>query len=645
MMSLRMNEVKKQLETQIRRGNLLATSVENVLFLLANALNPVVETSIKELIAENAWEEINDRFYKKLSFGTGGMRGRTIGNYVTTAEKGKLGAYQRPEHPCVGTNCLNEFNITRAITGLVECLKKSLDKEKVTLVVAHDTRFFSEEFTQLCAKIVTNLGSDIYLFKGARSTPQLSFAVRELSADGGVVLTASHNPPHDNGFKVYFKDGGQLVEPHVSQLIEQINQVKKEAFVTLNDKGKAIYLDEKFDEKYRSWLRHLLLRPSLFESEAFSVVYTNLHGTGGKIIVPLLKNLGIKVKTVAEQNVEDSRFPTVKSPNPENQEALSQAIKLADSLNIGLVIGTDPDADRMGVAVKNKAGDLVLLSGNQIGSLLAWYRLQTLFDQNILNNDNAKNAVIIKTLVTTPLQNKIANDFGVHLVETLTGFKYIGAKLKKYQAALPKEKAENYQSLAESESRELYLKFSKYFVFGGEESYGYLGADFVRDKDANGSALMMVELALFARSRGLFMTELLDQLYQKYGLHLERSESLVMRGAKGNEKIKQLIASYQKNPPQKIAGRRVVQVRDFSKGDEVDIEGEVLPAESMFMFDLSDDSKIAVRPSGTEPKIKYYLFVNQEINRFSLEETKRELEKHLDNLWECLHNDVLSRMS
>jgi phosphoglucomutase len=400
------------------------------------------------------------------------------------------------------------------------------------------------------------------------------------------------------------------------------------------------------DEAYKSRLRTLVLRPEVVAGQKdLKIVFTPIHGTGAVISVPVLRSLGFQVLTVPAQDKADGAFRTVKSPNPENAEALSMAIALAEKEGADLVIGTDPDCDRMGVAFRDSQKRMQLLSGNQIGSLLAYYRTKTLKEQGILNDQNQGRGVIIKTLVTTDLQKAIATKEGVRCVETLTGFKYIGEKLDKYEAALPADVRARYRSLSEEETRALRLKYSSFFVFGGEESYGYSGGDFVRDKDANAAALMFAEVAAYAKSQGKTLDQLLDQVYLEYGYYLEKNGSLVFEGAEGADKIRRLAESYQKEPPSEMDGSKVVSVKDFSVGRIKDVEGDALPKEKMTMFELADTRRIAVRPSGTEPKIKFYMFgKNSEVAAATLAQAKKTLSDALDRLWDWIQQDVKKRV-
>jgi phosphoglucomutase len=642
---LEMSAIPKSLSAAVANGSLLESAKSNITALLDGTTSAIAPLAVQELVDAGAWEELNDRFFKTLAFGTGGLRGRTIGRVVTKAEQGVGGPNGRPEHPCVGTATMNFYNLSRAVRGLITYAKQFAGaSRKPVLVFAHDTRHFSRDFAEFCAKTCADLGCDAYLFEGARSTPQLSFAVRELRADGGVVLTASHNPAHDNGFKAYFNDGAQIVDAHADAIVREVNAITSERYEILpeSERGSITVLGAEMDACYVALLKTLLLKPSLLEGASTKIVFTNLHGTGGHINVPMLREFGFEVLTVPEQDVQDGRFPTVESPNPENGPALKMAIDLAEQSGAEIVIGTDPDADRMGVAVRDAAGKMVLLTGNQIGSLMAWYRLKTCFELGWLTNANRNRAVLIKTYVTTELQHAIADGFGVGIVDTLTGFKYIAGKLRKYEEAIPADKKGDYRSLSQAQTRALRLEYSRFFVFGGEESYGYLGSDAVRDKDANGAALMFAEVAAYAKSVGKTLPELMDDVYTEYGYYLEIGKSLVMEGADGAAKIASLANSYAENPPTEVDGSAVLRVRDFAKQDLFDQEGDLLPKEKMLFVDLADGRSFAVRPSGTEPKIKFYLF-GKKAPGGDLSAAKEAVKSALASLWSWIETDAAKR--
>jgi phosphoglucomutase len=643
-----MSDLRETLERAVDGGQLLAASFANILRLLTGGNNPLYPEAIEELAGENAWRELNDRFFKTLDFGTGGLRGRTIGKIVTRIERGASVGDGCPQFPCVGTNAMNFYNVSRATQGLVRYLKQGQSEAKPSLAIAHDTRFFSRQFAEVASKVATENGCDVFLFESGRSTPELSFAVRHTNSTAGIVITASHNPLHDNGYKVYFSDGAQIVEPHASGIIAQVNAVAGEAYDPLPEshKGKLIILGADLDAVYKKRLRTLVLRPEVVAAQrGLKIIFTSIHGTGGIISVPALRDLGFDVRSVPEQDEPDGAFSTVKSPNPENADALAMAVELARAENADLVIGTDPDADRLGVACRDQSGKMRLLSGNQIGSLLAYYRIKTLKEQQVLTGLTAARAVVLKTIVTTDLQKAIAEREGLRCVETLTGFKYIGAKLGKYEAALPVKIRRNYRELSEEDTRDARLKYSSYFVCGGEESYGYSGADFVRDKDGNGAAIMISEVAAYAKSKGLTLDQLLNQVYVEYGCYLEMNGALVFEGADGAEKIRGLAKSYLAAPPGEMDGSEVVGIKDFSAGGIQDLDGDLLPKEKMTIFELADGRRIAVRPSGTEPKIKFYLFGNnRNVSSDSLDQAKASLAAALESLWNWLQGDVRKRV-
>jgi phosphoglucomutase len=653
-----MNTLTERIEAAVKAGQLLDSSAQNILQLLARSTQKLNEESITELVDSGAWNELNDRFFKTLAFGTGGLRGRTIGKVVTQAERGTPKELERPEFSCVGTNAMNAFNISRATQGLVAYLKEWFHKEGRTdrpkIAIAYDTRHFSSDFAELTARVASENGADVVLFEKPRSTPELSFAVRYTNASAGIVITASHNPSHDNGYKVYFNDGAQVVEPHASGIIRQVNATESDVYEPLkaSEQGVIQRVSTDIDEPYMGRLETLVLDPeAVKQGTALRIIFTSIHGTGGEISEPILKRLGFNVAVVPEQAGFDGRFPSVKSPNPENGEALTLAIAQANREGADLVIATDPDCDRMGVAFRNSAGEMELLTGNQIGSLIAWYRATALLRQNVLHPGNLNRGVIIKTFVTSDLQKAIAHKLGLRCVETLTGFKYIGAKLGKYELALGNEVQARYRALSEAETRALRLEHSSFYVFGGEESYGYSGADFTRDKDGNGAAVMFAEVAAYAKGNGLTLDALLDQIYAEFGFYLEKNGNLTFEGASGAAKIKQLVESYAANPPTEIDGTPVTANRNFAVEDIYDVEGDLIPKEAMLMMELADGRRVAVRPSGTEPKIKFYLFARQEpqpgqqFSREELASIKANVRASLERLWTVLQADVDARLA
>jgi phosphoglucomutase len=652
-----MSTLTQQINHALADGKLRADAAEHIRKTLAGAESEFVGCVIGELTAEKEWEELNDRFYKTLAFGTGGLRGRTIGKVVTKAELGTPNSLSRPEFPCVGTNAMNYFNVARATRGLVSYVRKWRSKNANTgrskIVIAHDTRHFSREFAQLAAETAATYGCDAVVFDGPRSTPELSFAVRYFKADAGVVITASHNPPHDNGYKVYFSDGAQVVEPHASGIIAEVNSDEGARSdgskgSPADEKGEIITVGEEVDRAYMERLETLVLdREVIAKARSLKIVYTPIHGTGSIIVKPMLQRLSVDFSIVPEQDQMDGRFPTVKSPNPENAEALRLGIALAQREKADLVAATDPDCDRLGVAVRTASSEMKLLSGNQIGSLLAWYRAKTFFDRGILNKENAHRGVIIKTFVTSDLQKVIAEKFGLRCVDTLTGFKYNGAKLNKYEeeTATP-----NYRELSEEETRSLRLEKSSFYIFGSEESYGYSGADFVHDKDGNAAVIMFCEVAAYAKSKGMTLDTLLDQIFCEFGYFEEKNHSIYFEGADGAEKIRRLLISYDENPPRQMLDSPITCIRNFEKETIRDIEGDEIPKEKMLIFELADKTRIAVRGSGTEPKIKYYLFgarlpTNEKLSHDELARARAEIGQRLDALWDWLREDAERRVT
>jgi phosphoglucomutase len=636
-------EFKQAIESAVQEGKLSTDSAENVGRLMRESKQvPRMLASIQELVDTCEWEELNDRFFRTLAFGTGGLRGRTIGKVVTKAEMGKPTALGRPEFPAVGTNCMNYGNVARATQGLVNYLKKNFSGKAPSVVFAHDTRHFSREFAELSARTVAAAGGTAYLFAEDRSTPELSFAVRHLGAQAGVEITASHNPPHDNGYKVYFSDGAQIVEPHASGIIREVEAVQEpEVDPHPKQGGKVVVLGQEVDTAYLEALKELVIEGEMLKKEGakLRVVYSPLHGTGVRIVPAMLKGVGVEASLVASQEKGDGRFPTVKSPNPENGEALALGIEQAKKEKADLVLATDPDADRMGVAVRNSSGEYELITGNQIGSLLSAYRIDRMRAKGWIRPGEEKCCCLIKTFVTTDLQKEIAGSAGMRCVETLTGFKYIGEKLGVYE-----KQAGGRGQMGAEEWRKRRIEKSTFFVFGGEESYGYSGGDYVRDKDANGAVLMFVEAAAWAKSQGRNLLEEMDEIYRRHGLYLEKLGTLEMPGAEGAKQIAQAVESYQSRPPKVWGGRKVVGVVDFEKGCHRDVEGQEIPKERMLIFDLGEGFRVAVRASGTEPKMKCYFFGKRKVGATEdLGRAKQELAGELNELWSWTQADAEKR--
>ncbi len=616
--------------------------------------------SLRELVEAGAWEELNNRFYKNLAFGTGGLRGRTIAALPTAAETGEnQSSGGTPAHAALGSACMNDFNVVRATIGLFRYSQKFLAENSRSvgvpaLVVAHDVRHFSRHFCELTVSTWRQLGGKASLFDGPRSTPQLSFSVRHLSSTAGIVITASHNPPHDNGYKVYFRDGAQIVSPHAEGIIAQVNKVdliEAGPFLNKNMEGVTV-LGSDVDAAYARVLEENVLDPALLRRIRPKVVFSPIHGTGGIMSVPLMKKFGVEVVTVEEQETLDPRFPTVQSPNPENAEALSLAIQKAIAFGADLVLATDPDADRMGVAVAvaNREGAMDLLTGNMIGSVLAEYRASKMKDLGLLPRQGSNRAAIIKTFVTTPLQAAIAKAHGLKLIDTLTGFKFIGQKLTDYETELKENllkeegRSIDYDAAGHRELLDLHLQYGTYFVFGGEESYGYLASDRLRDKDANAAVIMFCEMAAALQEEGKTVGQYLDSIYLKYGYYSEKLLNIVHQGAAGAAAIARILKSYRDHPPRDIGGIGIEKFTDFGLEDVFDADGKQIPKENFYFLKMANGYSCAVRGSGTEPKIKFYLFAREEVaDASTLAKAKHNAAEKLSALEMAIQADAEKR--
>lgn len=651
-------DILKKIRSAGEHGTLFEVTIANIEdWINSNFLPSWALASIEELVEKEAWKELNNRFYKYLEFGTGGMRGRTIGELITKAEKGIPMEFEAPQHPAVGAATLNDFNIIRATIGLFHYCgqylhKKPVNNEAAKIVIAHDVRFFSKHFCDLIASTWVRLGGCAEIFSGPRSTPQLSFSVRYLSCTCGVVITASHNPPHDNGVKIYFDDGAQIVSPHDIGIIKCVNEVKlSEISPYLNKKMDGVMtLPLSVDQAYLDGLEENILAPELFKNNKLRIVFTPIHGTGGIISLPLMERHGIEVISVRQQMKMDPRFPTVQSPNPENFDALSEAITLAKNNKVDLIFGTDPDSDRMGVGVADGDGEIQLLNGNIIGALLADYRINKLKELGIIPQNGCHNAAILKTFVTTPLQESIADIHGIKVINTLTGFKWIGEKLKIYEEQLKKYLLEtkgidlSYDTTSYRKRSELLLRYSTFTIFGGEESYGYLGTDRVRDKDANAAIVIFCELAADLKSKGKDFIVHLDELYLKYGYFLEDLLNIYYEGASGTVRIKTILDSYRSNPPTKMGEFEVTNITDFGKQELYDSDGKEIPKQDFYIFELDNGYSYAVRGSGTEPKIKFYLFAHEDVSEPSeLIAVKRNAATTLKRLIRAIEGDAHRR--
>ncbi|MFW6095729.1 MAG: phospho-sugar mutase [Bacteroidota bacterium] len=548
---------------------------------------------VKHLL-ENDQEGLIDAFYKDLEFGTGGLRGI-------------MGA---------GTNRMNIYTVGSATQGLSNyLLKKFEDKKQIKVAIAHDSRNNSRLFAEKTAQVFTANGIKVYLFEKLRPTPELSFAIRELNCQAGVVITASHNPKEYNGYKVYWEDGGQIITPHDKNIIHEVQKIKNIAEVNFNgDKSLIEDLGEEMDNAYLERIKSLSLNPSLIKKHKdLKIVYTPLHGTGVDLVPKVLKKFGFEnVIHVPEQDEVNGDFPTVKYPNPEDNNALEKAIQKAEEQNADLVMATDPDGDRVGIAVRNNEGKIEILNGNQAASLLIHYLLSQWKEKGKLTG----NEYIVKTIVTTDLLENIAEDFNVETYNTLTGFKYIAAKIKELEG--------------------------KTFIGGGEESYGYLVGDFIRDKDAIISCAFFAEITAYAKEKGKSLFDQLIEIYQKYGFFKERLISITKKGKEGEEEIKKMMENFRNNPPDSINGKDVMLIHDFLKQKTMDQISHLrynieLPKSNVLQFILEDGSKISLRPSGTEPKIKFYFSVNTTLNKKEeFEKAEKELDNKIDTIIEEL---------
>ena len=610
-----------RIQAAAKSGQLMTSTVENLGIFLSARLPAWALGSIDELVAQGAWGELNDRFYRFLEFGTGGMRGRTIGVVPAASETGTLSATGSPEHAAIGSNVLNDFTLIRAVVGLYRYTRKYQvscgHRGRVKLVIAYDVRHFSRHFCELAASTWSRLGGDAFIFDGPRPTPQLSFAVRQLKAHAGVVITASHNPPHDNGFKAYFDDGGQVVPPHDRGIVAEVNAVPLGELGQFLEKNCSAVttLGREADDAYLAVAAKAAIDPDVFRQTTLKVVFTNIHGTGAVHAVPLLIHAGCDVTPVPEQLEFDARFPTVKSPNPENAEALSRAVALADRNGADVVLATDPDADRMGVAVRNRSGKMDLLSGNQIGALLADYRLAKYKELGWIPREGSPRVAILNTYVTTQLQDAIGRGHGVKVIKTLTGFKWIAAKIRVYEEQLCRAMGPgfDYDATPLPERARLLQQHSTFYAFGTEESYGYLANDSLRDKDGNSACLMFAEVCAWVKSRGLTVPEYLDEIFLRYGFYLEGVINIYYEGASGNAKIKRILESYRAHPPQAFGDVTVTQFQDFGREPVYDADQALIPSQDLYLVTLSNGYSFAARGSGTEPKMKFYLFAAEKV--------------------------------
>ncbi|HEY9247702.1 MAG TPA: phospho-sugar mutase [Rariglobus sp.] len=644
------------IQTAGAAGRLLPSTVANLTTWLGASLPAWAVASIDELIARQAWDELNNRFYRDMEFGTGGIRGRTIGQVSTAAEIGTPSPQGTPGHAAIGSNILNDFTLSRATIGLFNYTKAFLARsgraDVPALVIAHDVRHFSRHFCELAASIWTKLGGNAYIFDGPRSTPQLSFSVRYLRAHAGVVITASHNPPHDNGFKAYFEDGAQVVAPHDKGIVNEVNAVPLTGLAAFLEKdlSRVITLGRPADDAYLAVAAKAAIDTSVFRKTTLKVAFTNIHATGDIMSVPLLIHAGAEVHQVAEQAAHDPRFPTVKSPNPENAEALALAVRLAEDKGLDLVLATDPDCDRMGCAVRGPDGRMHLLTGNQIGSLLAEYRLGKYKELGTIPAAGSDRVAIVKTFVTTSLQDAIGRGHGVKVINTLTGFKWIAAKIKGYEDQLKAELlrqqgiALDYDATPFETRAKLLQQYATFYAFGCEESYGYLPNDYVRDKDGNAACLMFAELCAAVKAQGKTVPEYLDEVYLKYGFYLEGVINLYYEGASGAAKIKRILETYRSAPPKAFGDVAVTKFQDFGVDVFHDADGEAIPKQDLYVVTLANGYSFAARGSGTEPKMKFYVFASAPVKTSAeLASVKSQVKTELDRVKALIEADAQKR--
>ena len=556
---------------------------------LSSQYDEETRKQVQNLI-DNDPNELTESFYRILEFGTGGLRG-IMG---------------------VGTNRMNIYTVAMATQGLANYIKmKFADMKTPQIAIAYDCRNNSKEFAKITADVMTANGIKVFLFSALRPTPELSFAIRELKCQSGIVVTASHNPKEYNGYKVYWEDGGQIVAPHDKNIIAEVQKITDISMVKRKGNAKLLeMLGDEFDEIYLNKVMSLSLSPKLIKKHKnLSFVYTPIHGTGGQVMPKLFAKAGFKnFYPVAEQMVTDGNFPTVVSPNPEEPAAMSMAIEKAKAMKADVVLATDPDADRVGVAVRDDNGEFLLLNGNQTASILTYYIL-TRWDE--LGKLTGKE-FIVKTIVTSDLLLKIADKFNVKTYDVLTGFKYIADKILN--------------------------KPEEQFICGGEESYGFLVVDFVRDKDAIITCFMLAEATAWAAEQGRTLYQILKEIYLEFGVFREKLVSLTKKGISGIEEIKKMMLQFRTNPPKKLLGSKITEIRDYKLGISKDMNFGVetvinLPKSDVLQFFTEDGIKVSVRPSGTEPKIKFYFSMNEPLEKLGeLHGVEQELNENLEEL-------------
>ncbi len=560
---------------------------------LDGAYDAQTKAAVQNLI-DNDKAELTESFYRDLEFGTGGLRG-IMG---------------------VGTNRMNIYTVGSATQGLSNYLKSAFSGE-IKVAVAHDSRNNSRLFAERVADIFASNGFKVYLFDSLRPTPELSFAIRELGCQSGVVVTASHNPKEYNGYKAYWDDGAQVTEPHDKNIINEVNKITDVNMILTGKNSENItILDTKFDEIYLDMIKSLSLSPdSVKKYEDMKIIYTPIHGSGVDLVPRSLKKYGFKnVKLVPEQSIVDGNFPTVESPNPEERKTMAMAIDLATKEGADLILATDPDSDRLGVALRNKAGEYVLLNGNQTLVLILSYQLTRWAELGKIDGKQ----FIVKTIVSSLMANAVAENFGVKCYDCLTGFKYIARIIRNEEGK------------------------TKY-IGGGEESFGYLGGDQVRDKDAVSACSLAAEAAAWAMdTMGLTLYEWLQDLYVKYGLFREGLVSVVRKGKEGAELIQQMMADFRANPPKSLLGSDIIKIKDFKTSEELDVKSGTKStinedSSNVLQWFTEDGTIISVRPSGTEPKIKFYFGVKAPLASVAeYDKTLAELDEKINKIKEEL---------
>ena len=548
-----------------------ALTKKNIDTWLTGNYDEETKAKIQQLVDEGKETELSDSFYKSLEFGTGGMRG-------------EMG---------VGSNRMNKYTVGAATQGFSNYLKQSLPGKEIKVAIAHDSRNNSPFFARICADIFSANGMQVYLFSALRPTPELSFAVRHLGCDAGLVITASHNPREYNGYKAYWNDGSQVVAPHDKNIVTEVNNITSVDDINFNGNEALItFIGEEVDKEYLKTIQHNSINPDVIARQKdLKIVYSSIHGTGITLVPQALALLGFENVNVVEAQAEpNGDFPTVVYPNPEETEAMTLAVNLAKDIDADLVIATDPDADRVGAAVKNPHGEWVLLNGNQMASLIIYYLLGAWEKAGKLTGKE----FVAKTIVTTEIIAKMCASKGVKCYDTLTGFKYIAAVIRE-------------------------LEGKEQFIGGGEESYGYLIGDAVRDKDAVASCAMIAELTAYAKDNGKSLFDFLTEMYQENNFYYEGLISLTKKGKAGAEEIQQMMANLRANLPTSVAGSEPVTVLDYKNLTSKDLktgeitaipEGLGMESSNVIQLILADGSKVSARPSGTEPKIKFYVSVN-----------------------------------